>query len=117
MATGGRVRHHPKHKLWRENSSVIFVGFAARGTLARQIIDSAKSVNLFGQEIPIRARLYTINGFSPPADQAELIAWQRQVDAPRTFLVHGEEPVMHQFASKLKDTLAVTPEPGQEFEL
>lgn len=53
----------------------------------------------------------------PPADQAELIAWQRQVDAPRTFLVHGEEPVMHQFASKLKDTLAVTPEPGQEFEL
>jgi metallo-beta-lactamase family protein len=65
MATGGRVRHHPKHNLWRENSSVIFVGFAARGTLARQIIDSAKSVNLFGQEIPIRARLYTIMGFPP----------------------------------------------------
>jgi metallo-beta-lactamase family protein len=117
MATGGRVRHHLKHNLWRQNSSVIFVGFAARGTLARQIIDGAKTVNLFGEEIPVRARLYTINGFSAHADQAELIAWQRQVDAPRTFLVHGEEQVMHQFAPQLKDTEPVMPAPGQEFEL
>ena len=117
MATGGRVRHHLKHNLWRENSSVIFVGFAARGTLARQIIDGASAVQLFGEEVPVRARLFTINGFSAHADQAELIAWQRRVNAPRTFLVHGEEDVMRQFALRLQDTEAVMPTLGQEFEL
>ena len=117
MATGGRVRHHLKHNLWRENCSVIFVGFAARGTLARQIIDGASAVQLFGEEVPVRARLFTINGFSAHADQAELIAWQRRVNAPRTFLVHGEEDVMRQFALRLQDTEAVMPTLGQEFEL
>lgn len=117
MATGGRVRHHLRHNLWRENSSVIFVGFAARGTLARQIIDGASTVNLFGEQIPVRARLFTINGFSAHADQSELIAWQRQVGAPRTFLVHGEEEVMRQFALQLQGTVAVMPTLGQEFEL
>ncbi len=68
MATGGRVRHHLRHNLWRQNSSVVFVGFAAKGTLARQIIDGAKSVWLFGEEIPVRARIHTINGFSAHAD-------------------------------------------------
>lgn len=117
MATGGRVRHHLRHNLWRENSSVIFVGFAARGTLARQIIDGASTVNLFGEQIPVRARLFTINGFSAHADQSELVAWQRQVGAPRTFLVHGEEEVMRQFALQLQGTVAVMPTLGQEFEL
>lgn len=117
MASGGRVRHHLKHNLWRQNSSVIFVGFAARGTLARQIIDGATSVHLFGEEIPVRARLYTINGFSAHADQAELVAWQRRVGAPRTFLVHGEEEVMRQFALRLQDTVVEMPSFGQAFEL
>jgi metallo-beta-lactamase family protein len=117
MASGGRVRHHLKHNLWRQNSSVIFVGFAARGTLARQIIDGATSVRLFGEEIRVRARLYTINGFSAHADQAELVAWQRRVGAPRTFLVHGEEEVMRQFALRLQDTVVEMPAFGQAFEL
>jgi metallo-beta-lactamase family protein len=117
MATGGRVRHHLKHNLWRENSSVIFVGFAARGTLARQIIDGARAVRLFGEEVPVRARLFTINGFSAHADQAELLAWQRRVRAPRTFLVHGDEEVMRRFGLRLRDTEVVMPALGQEFEL
>ena len=117
MATGGRVRHHLRHNLWREDSSVIFVGFAARGTLARQIIDGASTVNLFGEQIPVRARLFTINGFSAHADQSELIAWQRPVGAPRTFLVHGEDEVMRQFALRLQGTAVEMPTLGQEFEL
>lgn len=117
MATGGRVRHHLKHNLWREDSSVIFVGFAARGTLARHIIDGANTVNLFGEQIPVRARRFTINGFSAHADQSELIDWQRRVGAPRTFLVHGEEEVMRQFSLHLHGTEAVMPTLGQEFEL
>jgi metallo-beta-lactamase family protein len=117
MATGGRVRHHLKHNLWRQHCSVIFVGFAARGTLARQIIDGAKFVELFGEEIPVRARIYTINGFSAHADQAELLAWHQGVGAPRTFLVHGEEETMSRFATLLHDTRVDMPVLDQAYEL
>ena len=117
MATGGRVRHHLKHNLWRENSSVIFVGFASKGTLARQIIDGAKSVRLFGEEIPVRAHIHTINGFSAHADRDELIAWHRNIGAARTFLVHGEENVMRQFSAQLQHTQVEMPARGQAFDL
>ncbi len=117
MATGGRVRHHLRHNLWRENSSVIFVGFAAQGTLARRIIDGAQNVRLFGEEIPVRAHIYTINGFSAHADRDELLAWHRHSHAPRTFLVHGEEAVMQQFASKLENTQVEMPAFGQTYDL
>lgn len=117
MATGGRVRHHLKHNLWRENSSVIFVGFAAQGTLARRIVDGAQNVRLFGEEIPVRAHIYTINGFSAHADRDELLAWHRHSHAPRTFLVHGEEAVMQQFAGKLENTQVEMPAFGQTYDL
>lgn len=117
MASGGRVRHHLKHNLWRENSGVIFVGFAAKGTLARRIIDGAQSVALFGEEIPVRARIYTINGFSAHADRDELLAWQRHTRAPHTFLVHGEEAAMQQFAARLQNTQVEMPVPGQAYDL
>ena len=117
MCTGGRVRHHLQHNLGRENSSIVFVGYAAIGTLARQIIDGAKQVNILGEDIPVRARIYTINGFSAHADQAELLAWQKQTGAKRTFLVHGEEDTMRQFAEQLAGTRVEMPEPNQIFEL
>ena len=72
MATGGRIRHHLRHNLWRRECSVIFVGFAAQGTLARQIIDGAERVHLFGEDIAVKASIHTINGFSAHTDQAEL---------------------------------------------
>jgi metallo-beta-lactamase family protein len=121
MATGGRVRHHLKHNLWRENSSVVFVGFAAQGTLARRIVDGAKTVTLFGEEILVRAKIYTINGFSAHADRDELLAWHQHSRAPRTFLVHGEGEVMQKFSTQLSlqssDTHVEMPEPGQSFNL
>src|SRR5450432_1024095 len=101
MCTGGRVRHHLQHNLGREDSSIVFVGYAAAGTLARRIIDGAKQVTIFGDDIPVKARIYTINGFSAHADEAELLAWQKQTGAKRTFLVHGEEKTMKQFAAHL----------------
>jgi Cft2 family RNA processing exonuclease len=105
MCTGGRVRHHLRHNLWRRESSVVFVGFAARGTLARQIIDGARQVHIYGEEIRVEAKIYTINGFSAHADQAELLSWHRQAGSPgRTFLVHGEEEVMIGFAKLLQGT-------------
>jgi metallo-beta-lactamase family protein len=118
MCTGGRVRHHLRHNLWREDSSIVFVGFAAAGTLARRIIDGAQQVRIFGEEIPVRAKIHTINGFSAHADQAELLAWHRQTGGPdRTFLVHGEERVMSRFATRLRDTQVETPKLGQSFTL
>ena len=57
MCTGGRVRHHLKHNLWRPELSVVFVGYAASGTLARRIIDGAKEANIFGEQVPVRARM------------------------------------------------------------
>lgn len=117
MATGGRIRHHLKHNLWRKSCSVIFVGFAAKGTLARQIIDGAKTIHLFGEEIPVKARIHTINGFSAHADRDELLSWHRRVGAARTFLVHGEEEVMRQFGALLENTQVEMPALGQSFDL
>jgi len=118
MCTGGRVRHHLRHNLWRRESSVIFVGFAARGTLARQIIDGAERVRIYGEEIRVAAEIYTISGFSAHADQAELLSWHRQTGSPeRTFLVHGDEDVMQHFAARLQDTQVEMPMLGQSFDL
>lgn len=88
-----------------------------RRTLARRIIDGAKEVNIFGEQIPVRAHIYTINGFSAHADQAELLAWQKQTGAKQTFLVHGEEGTMRSFATLLANTRVELPEPNQVFEL
>jgi metallo-beta-lactamase family protein len=117
MCTGGRVRHHLKHNLWREEASVVFVGFAARGTLARRIIDGASRVRLFGEDVPVRAGIHTINGFSAHADQAELLAWHRAIGPERTFLVHGEAEVMRQFGALLTDTRVALPVLHEETQL
>jgi metallo-beta-lactamase family protein len=117
MCTGGRVRHHLKHNLWRAESSVVFVGYAAKGTLARAIIDGAAQVPLFGEHIPVRASVHTINGFSAHADQAELRAWHQKMAPQRTFLVHGEPETMRRFAALLEKTQVELPTLHQEFEL
>ncbi len=103
MCTGGRVRHHLKHNLARRDCAVVFVGYAARGTLARSIIDGADRVHIFGEPVAVRASVHTINGFSAHADQAELLAWHAGTKAPRTFLVHGEPDTMQHFAERLGD--------------
>ncbi len=118
MCTGGRVRHHLKHNLWRRDSSIVFVGYAAKGTLARRIVDGAKRVRVFGDEIPVRARIYTIGGFSAHAGQDELLAWHRRIRQPEiTYLVHGEEEAMERFASLLKGTRVSMPKLHQRFRL
>lgn len=117
MATGGRVRHHLRHNLPHSDCSVVFVGFAAEGTLARIIIDGAKSVKLFGKEIPVRAQVHTINGFSAHAGRRDLVAWHKACGkVGRTFLVHGEENAMHAFAGAI-DGPVERPKLNQVFEI
>ncbi|MFN6925115.1 MAG: MBL fold metallo-hydrolase [Tabrizicola sp.] len=102
MCTGGRVRHHLRHNLGHADCSVIFVGFAARGTLARIIIDGARTVKLFGDEVPVRAQIHTINGFSAHAGKSDLIDWHSRTGNPEvTFLVHGEDEARSALAKAL----------------
>ncbi|MGC9420359.1 MAG: MBL fold metallo-hydrolase [Rhodovulum sp.] len=110
MCTGGRVRHHLRHNLAHGDCSVIFVGFAAEGTLARIIVDGARSVKLFGDQVPVRARIHTINGFSAHAGRTDLIDWHRRTGRPeRTFIVHGEHKAMKALAGALGQTSVEMP--------
>ena len=117
MCTGGRVRHHLMRNLPRAESSIVFVGFAAVGTLARAIVDGAAEVGIFGERVPVRARIHTINGFSAHADRHDLLAWLAQIAAPRTFLVHGEQGTMGSFASLLHGSKVEMPELHRSYEL
>ena len=118
MCTGGRVRHHLKKNIWRKDCSVIFVGFAARGTLARRIVDGAKTVSIFGEEIAVNAQIYTIGGFSAHAGQGELLAWHQAINKPQiTYLVHGEVDAMETFAGLLQNTEVRIGKRDQEYEL
>ena len=91
MCNGGRILHHLKHRLWNRKNAIIFVGYQAKGTLGREIIDGAKFVKIYHEEIIVRAKIYTINGFSAHADQKELIEWMSEFEKlDRIFLIHGE---------------------------
>jgi metallo-beta-lactamase family protein len=121
MCEGGRVRHHLKHNLWRPECSVVFVGFQAKGTLGRKIVDGARSVDIWGEEIAVRARVWTIGGFSAHGDQKELLAWISSFRSrPAVFVTHGEEEASLVFADLVRSRCGLTvlvPEPGERHTL
>jgi metallo-beta-lactamase family protein len=121
MCEGGRIGHHLKHNLWRPECSIVFVGFQAQGTLGRRIVDHAQSVTIWGEEIAVRARVWTIGGFSAHGDQKELLAWLSAFKkSPTVFVTHGEESAALTFANLMKERYGFTthvPELGQQFEL
>jgi metallo-beta-lactamase family protein len=105
MANGGRVLHHLRHNLWREDSSIIFVGYQAIGTPGRAIVDGAKKIRIFGEEIVVRARIYTINGLSAHADRNGIIDWLRGSGNAGVMLVHGEPKGLDALAAAVQDEL------------
>ena len=105
MCTGGRILHHLRHNLWRAESGIIFVGYQARGTLGRSIVDGAKRVRLFGEEIEVAARIWTVNGFSAHADQPILLDWVKKASPKRMFLVHGEPAACQGFRGAIEGCL------------
>jgi metallo-beta-lactamase family protein len=118
MGTGGRIQHHAKHNLWRPECTVVFVGYAAQGTPARQIMDGAKSVRLFGEDVAVRAHIESIGGFSAHADQKGLLTWRNAIKgAQTTFLVHGEQSVMQTFAKLVTTSRVEMPAPHQTYQL
>ncbi|MGB5395532.1 MAG: MBL fold metallo-hydrolase [Gammaproteobacteria bacterium] len=91
MCTGGRIRHHLKHNLWHRNNQLVFVGFQARGTLGRILVDGAKRVNIMGEKIAVNAQVHTLGGFSAHAGQQQLLNWADHFKSrPKLYLVHGE---------------------------
>lgn len=119
MCEGGRIRHHLKHNLWRQECGIIFVGYQGAGTLGRQIVDRAKFVNILGDEIAVRASIYTINGFSAHADKEELADWLGCFkNSPEVFIVHGEEDVATSFGEFVAEKFGFrthVPQKGEAF--
>jgi metallo-beta-lactamase family protein len=105
MADAGRIKHHLRHNLWREGASVIFVGFQAQGTLGRKIIDGIQRVRLFNEDIAVKAKIFTINGFSAHAGQSQILDWLGHFrrDGMQVFLVHGEYSAQQALASLITE--------------
>jgi metallo-beta-lactamase family protein len=121
MCTGGRIKHHLKHNLWRDNCHLIIVGFQAAGTLGRRLVDGAEHIQLWGETIRVAARVHTVGGFSAHADRDGLTAWyQKFENRPRLALVHGEPEAISALQQHLRQQLqapAVIPEEGAAIDL
>lgn len=122
MCDAGRVKHHLKHNLWKEECTVLFVGYQAVGTPGRSILDGAESVKLFGEEIEVRAEICQLQGVSGHADDKGLIAWiSAMEDKPKkVFVTHGEDKVTEFFRDRLINELgldAYAPFSGTRFDL
>jgi metallo-beta-lactamase family protein len=105
MCTGGRIKHHLVNNITRPESTVLFVGYQAEGTLGRRIVEGENEVRILGRTVPVRARIAQIQGFSAHADRDELMRWLSGVrHAPRRlFVVHGEVNASEHFAYHVKN--------------
>ena len=122
MCDAGRIKHHLKHNLWREESTILFVGYQAVGTPGRSILDGAESVKLFGEEIEVRAEICQLPGVSGHADDEGLMAWIKAMEEkPKmVFVTHGEDKVTEFFRDRLINELglnAYAPFSGTRFDL
>ncbi|MEI7880847.1 MAG: MBL fold metallo-hydrolase [bacterium] len=123
MCTGGRIKHHLANNISRPESTVLFVGYQAVGTLGRLILNGVTPVRLFGQQYQVRAKLEQISGFSAHGDRSELLQWVSKMGpaGPRkVFVTHGEPETAHRFAETLhqeKGFAASVPKYGEVAEL
>ena len=122
MCDAGRVKHHLKHNLWRKESTVLFVGYQAGGTLGRSILDGAEQVTIFGEKIAVNAEIAQMAGASGHADRNGLAQWADAfVKRPKlVFVNHGDDPSCMAFAKKLHDELGyetIAPFSGTEYDL
>ena len=108
MCSGGRIRQHLKHNVWRSDCHVIISGFQASGTLGRKLVDGVKHITLWGESIQVAARIHTIGGLSAHADQKGLKNWYRHFkNHPRLVLVHGEPQAQENLAKVIQNELNV----------
>ncbi len=122
MCEVGRIKHHLKHNLWNPNSTILFVGYQAPGTLGSKLVNGEKKVKIFGEEISVNARIEYIEGYSGHADQEWLLNFIYSfVKKPKhIFLVHGEEESQNVLKEKILETIGIPvtiPDFGETYEL
>ena len=122
MCEAGRIRHHLKHNLWRKDSTILFVGYQAVGTLGRSLVEGAKEVKLFGEPITVEAKIAQLAGISGHADKNGLIEWAKGFEKKpeKIFVVHGEDQICDIFARCLEEEHAIpayAPYSGTRFDL
>lgn len=106
MCDAGRIRHHLKHNLWREECAIVFVGYQGEGTLGRHLLNGATQVKLFGEEIAVNASIHNFKGLSSHAGREHLLRWIEHIKSPapkQVFVVHGDAPVTEIFANTLRE--------------
>ncbi len=110
MCNAGRIRHHLRHNLWKPGASIVFVGYQGVGTPGRRIVEKAQHISLFGDDVPVAARIFTIGGFSAHAGQSQLIDWLKTAMTAdtRIVLTHGEEKAQTVLAKLIEDTYGAT---------
>jgi metallo-beta-lactamase family protein len=104
MCTGGRIKHHLVNNITRPESTIMFVGYQATGTLGRQIVDGEKKVRILGRNYPVKAKIVRINGFSSHADKNELLRWLKEMKSPprKVFVIHGEPESSRHFGDFIR---------------
>jgi metallo-beta-lactamase family protein len=108
MCTGGRIRHHLKHNVWRPECHVVMIGFQAQGTLGRRLVDGARRIRLWQEAIQVKASVHTVGGLSAHADQEGLLDWYGGFQGrPPVYLVHGEEKARLALTDKLEQRYGV----------
>lgn len=109
MCDAGRIKHHLKHNLWRPESTILFVGYQAKGTLGRRLLDGAKKVRIFNEDIAVNARIERFEGFSGHADREGMLEWIGSMrNKPKMImLVHGEPEVIADFAATLESRMSI----------
>lgn len=122
MCEAGRIRHHLKHNLWRNDSTILFVGYQSEGTVGRKLVDGETTVKLFGEEINVKARIATLAGISGHADRDMLLGWLSNVknSVKTVFVNHGDDSVCDTFAKEIESTLginAIAPFSGDKYDL
>ena len=122
MCEGGRIRHHLKHNLYKKENTILFVGYQAEGTLGRSIVDGARHVTLFSEQVEVKAEITSLPGLSGHADRNGLIKWITAFRIPpeKIFVTHGDENSATAFASMLTEHYgmkAYAPMLGESFDL
>ncbi len=121
MCEAGRIKHHLKHNLWRRESTVLFVGYQAVGTLGRKLVDGADRVKLFGEDIYVGAKILQLPGLSGHADKNGLDRWIGSIDGTKgVFVIHGESDTAEQYTAHLREDMqldAHCPYSGAELDL
>ena len=122
MCDAGRIKHHLKHNLWREDSTILFVGYQAVGTPGRALLEGTQEIKLFGEPVRVAAKICRMPGISGHADVNGLVDWMKafEVKPQKVFVTHGEDTVTELFAARLRDEMnydAYAPFSGTEFDL